>query len=217
MEIPLYFWFELLALLVCLVFLKKNRHTMLFYFIPYLLLIVIYEFGTLKGWFTINKSNLWAVNIITTIEFIFNGLILVSLMKKKRAKNIALCGLLFIFGLTVLNIFFFQGFNKLHTYTFLLGCALLIINSCYFFYELLDYSNNENSILKKTEFWIATGILFFYLGQFAFFCFFEYMMFSKDIRYRILFDNISNFSNAILYTCIIIAVLCKNKKVQKLL
>jgi hypothetical protein len=43
------------------------------------------------------------------------------------------------------------------------------------------------------------------------------MMFSKDIRYRILFDNISNFSNAILYTCIIIAVLCKNKKVQKLL
>jgi hypothetical protein len=216
MDLPLYFWFELLSLLVCLSFFTKLRHTLLFYFAPYLLLIVLYEFGTIKGWFTIHGSNLWAVNIITTIEFIFNGLILNLLIKKRKIKTAALFGLLIVFILTVLNIFFIQGFDKLHTYTFLLGGALLIINACYFFYELIDNDKDDKSILKEWSFWIATGILFFYLGQFVFFCFFEYMIRSRDIRYRILFDNISSFSNAILYTCIIIAVLCRTKTVQKL-
>jgi hypothetical protein len=215
MNVPIYFWFELLALLVCLIVFKAIRHTLLIYFSPYLLLIVLYEFGTLKGWFTINGSNLWAVNIITTIEFIFYGLTLSSIIKKRKIKRLLTFGLCIVITLTAFNIFFIQGFHKLHTYTFLLGSSFLIVNACYFFYEILNDGADEKSILKRWFFWIVTGILFFYIGQFVFFCFFEYLIQMKDIRYRILFDTISSFSNAILYTCIIIALLCQKKITQE--
>ena len=215
MNLPVYFWFELLSLIICLFFFRRLRHSILFYFVPYLFLIVLFEFGMLKGWFTNHTSNLWLINIITTIEFIFFSLILIAITKKRQIKRVASAALGTVVFLTIFNVLFIQGVHKLHTYTFLLGSALLIFNACYILYELLDFNTNGGSILYEWSFWIVTGVLFFYLGEFVFFCFFEYMIRSKDIRYSSLFNNISTFSNAILYTCIIIAVVCRNK-VQKL-
>lgn len=215
MEFPVYFWFELIALFASLFLVRKLRYSILVYFVPFLLLIVLYEFGTLRGWFTINRSNLWAVNIITTIEFLFYGIFLTALIKKSKYKKAAKGSIIAVLILTILNILFFQGFSKLHSYTFLCGSILIIGLACYFFYELLDYDIQHDSILKYSFFWLITGVLFFYIGQFAFFCFFEYMIHSQDSKYRTLFDNISTYSNAILYSCIIIAFLCRVKEVPK--
>lgn len=215
MEIPLYFWFETLSLITGLVLIRKLRHSILIYFVPFLALIVIYEYGTLKGFFTIKGSNLWAVNIITTIEFLFFSLVITHFIptrkKRQELRLLIACTLI----LTVLNVFFLQGRSTLHTYSLLLGGLLIVGLACYFFYNLLELKIQEKSILLHSPFWVVTGILFFYLGQFAFFSFFEYMIRSKDIRYRTLFDAISSFTNAILYSCIIIAFLCQRRAIQK--
>jgi hypothetical protein len=211
MDFPIYFWFELLALLSCLIFIKKIRNSSMLYFVPYLLFIVVYEYGSLYGWFTIKKNNLLAVNIVTTIEFLFYSLFINSLVLSSKKKKIIFLSIISIAVIVVLNIVLFQGYYKLHTYSLLLSYTFLIFLSCNFFYELLDINVKSGSILNYSMFWLVTGILFFTLGQFTFFSFFDYIIRSGNLRYRVLFDSISNFSNAILYSCIIIAVLCPKK------
>ncbi len=208
MLLPIYLWFEIIALIISLLFFYRFKENKLKYFVPFLFFIVGYEFADYNNWFTIRNTNHWAINFITTIEFLFYGLFIRATLINRRLRNISLTAIVFILALTILNIVFIQGFWRLHSYTFVLGALVLIFLSCSFFYELLNIDIETGSVLKYPLFWIVTGVLFFYLGQFTFFSFFEYMAYTKDYSYFKLFRFISNFSNAILYTCLSIGFAC---------
>lgn len=211
MNFPIYFWFELTALLVSLVLLKQIMRHRMIYFVPYLTLIVLYEYGTIKGWFTMEKSNVLSVNIITGIEFIFYGIFIKDFIPDVKKRMLISTIFWIIVVIITSNILFFQGYKKLHTHTLLLGNAFLVFLCCNFFYDMLEIETKTDAGIDYSRFWIVTGVLFFTLGQFAFFTFYEYMITSGNRAYRVLFDNISNFSNAILYSCIIIAIICQRK------
>jgi hypothetical protein len=211
---PLYIWFEISALLTSIVCYKSLSHVTLKYFIPFLFVIVLYELYDYWNFFTINKSNHWSLNIITTLEFSFYAFYIRSQFVNLMAKKIALFAIIATLCLIVINIAFIQGVWKLHSYTLLLAFLVLIFLSCLFFSDLISVISKK-SVTTNPHFWIVTGILFFCLGQFVFFCFFEYVTYTKDYVFAKLFRLISLVSNLILYSLMIIGFICQRQAVSK--
>src|ERR1043165_3518507 len=89
-RIPLYFWFEVIALVAGLISFNKLKRIQLSIFVPYLFFIVVYEFGTFNGWFAINRRNLWAANIVSTVELVFYCYIFYSALSNLKTKKIVL-------------------------------------------------------------------------------------------------------------------------------
>ena len=89
-----------------------------------------------------------------------------------------------------------------------LGSVFLVIFCCLFFYELL-LNPVEEELRKDPMFWIATGILFFYLGDLSFNLFYNLLDAYASITAKKLFLNINNNLTLILYSCFIMAFLCK--------
>src|ERR1700712_2018403 len=78
----LYFFAELVAFIFTIIQYKKFEQTIYAYFFPYLLLIILYEAGSILNIFNINHSNAWITNIIITIEYLFYSFFLIALLDK---------------------------------------------------------------------------------------------------------------------------------------
>lgn len=211
MKYSLYFWTEVLAFVTSLAVYRRTRDSHLRFFTVFLGGIVLYEFGVIQHWFTIRHSNLWAVNFISAFQFIFYALYLRSIVRDREKKKGILVGLVITLLLTLINISFVQGFWKLHSYTLLIFSVMIVYWVCQFFRELLDTDNDQLSLLKYSDFWISTGLLFFYLAGFTFFSFFEYMAYINDYEYLWLTRLVLTISNFILYSFITIGLICQQK------
>lgn len=212
---PLYFLFEIIAFALSCIFCIRGRFRHLRIFVSFLFIIILFEFGTLKGWFTIHKSNLWAINIIMFAEFIFYGLFLRSILLQPSFKRLFLLLVFIVCLVSIFDNFFFHGFWRLNSYAIILNSISIIAFACIYFHELLKYNIDNIEIAKYPFFWIVTGLLFYYLGMFAFFVSFEYMAYRNNYSYYSFFKIISLISNIILYSCFSIAFLC-NKRTMKL-
>jgi hypothetical protein len=210
----IYFLFELMAFIVALVQWPKMRGTPYSYFAPFLFFIVVYEFGSIRNWFSINHSNLWVTNITATIFFLFYAWFLIKQLKTLLFKKRMSAVIVFSLICSAINMAFFQGFWKLDTVTMLLQDVILIILCCMYFAELMHYTILPLSIIKLPGFWVTTGLLFFFTITFMFFASYAYMAYKKNYNYILLFWGIANASNAILYSCLAVAFLCFRKRVQ---
>lgn len=206
-----FFLFQLAALLVYSIQFNKLKSTLYKWFLPYLIVMAVYEFGTFNGWFTVSGSNHWSFNIISTLEFLFYGYFLFRLLRKNKAKRIFTLALCFTLFVTTLNIFFIQGFWKLHTYSYLLQSVVIIAATCMFFYQLMQNVQSKIPLFRNPDFWLCTGLLFYYLGSFMFFASFSHMAYKGNPNYTMLYQVIYNFYNIILYVCLINSFLCFRK------
>jgi hypothetical protein len=211
MKYSIYFWAEVLAFITSLAVYKNIRNSHLRYFGAFLGGIVLFEFGVIQNWLTVRHSNLWAVNFISAFQFVFYAFYLRSIVRDGEKKKRILMGLVITLLLTLINISFLQGFWRLHSYTLLIFSVMIVYWVCLFFRELLDTDNDQLSLLKHSNFWIATGLLFFYLAGFTFFSFFEYMAYINDYEYLWLTKLVLTFSNFILYSFIAIGLICQQK------
>lgn len=177
-------------------------------------IIVVFEFGVIRNWFTINHSNLWAINMITVFQFTFYSFYLKSVVANKQKKKSIFHGLVILLILTITNILFIQGFWRLHSYTLLLATIFIVYWICSFFAQLLKIEGTEINILKYSDFWISTGLLFFYLGCFTFIASFEFMAYQNDFAYLSLSLIILNITNIILYLFLSIGFICHHKTPQ---
>jgi len=207
MNFQLSFWFEIVAFLIAMVFIKRIVHSKLFYFVPFLLITIVYEYGSRKGWFTIGNSNHTAANFFMNGVFFFYLIFFSSVFKSDQIKRFILFSGIAIAIVFLLNLTFGQGLAILNSYTILFGSLVIIGWSCFSFYKIMN-SEDRINVLQIPLFWIATGLLFYYLANFAFMANFNYVMRSKDYQYSTLFQSISNFSNLILYGCIGISFVC---------
>jgi len=153
-------------------------------------------------------ETLWLYNISTTVAFIFYAYILSLILQDTAFRTMAL-RFAFVYPVLVLfNLFFIQGFTRLHSYTMILGALFMIIFCGLFFYELL-LDPREDQLLKDPGFWVSTGILFYYLGDLSYDILFNLLQkYATNTGWK-LFINIDNNLTLILYTCFIIAFLCK--------
>lgn len=204
----IYFIFESLALLTVIIRYKRIKKTSYKYFLPYLIFIVVYEYGSIWDWFLINHSNLYITNITEIAGFIFYAVFLQSLLKNVVYRKTISSLIVFSLLCAIINMLFIQGFWKLDSITILLQFAIIIFIVCLYFYELMNSTDLTENIIKLPGFWLNTGLLFFCLAQFLLYASFAFLAYSKSAQYILLFLLIANIANIILYSCLTVCFLC---------
>lgn len=211
----MFFVFEVVSFCTALLLFNKLKKSHFVLFIPFLAVTIIYEYGSFSGWFTINDLNLWSANLFTTFEFLFYMTLFSFGFKEANIRRwIFICGICFL-CFFLLNIYTIQKFWNLNTYTIILGSLIIIFWCCFIFFKIIS-NESEIDLFKFPLFWISTGLIIFYLSQFAFMLYFNYMLKSEDYQYASLFTTISNASNVVLYSCISIALICSKSPIKKL-
>jgi len=208
-------YFELGAFIISVLIFPRLKGTPLRLFPFFLFFIVLVEFTGRYIRMVLLQTNAWLYNISTTLEFVFYAYIFVLQLRDPALKK-ATSRFMVIYPLLVLlNLLFVQGFRQFHSYTMVVGSIFMIIFCCLYFYELL-LNPLEGDLLRDPMFWISTGILFFYLGDLSY-----NLLFNLLQKYAVntgkLFQSINNNLILMLYSCFIIAFLCKRNPRKSLL
>lgn len=206
-----FLYFELLSFIVSLLTIKKLWNSYLVFFIPFLFLTNVQEWGSYYGYFSFDGNNSLSLNIFTNIEFIFYSWILYHNTNQRGQKKRIVYFTSFYLLAALMNIVFIQGLNNFHSYSYLAGSLMIIYFVCCFFYELFQ-DEHYIVLVEFPMFWICTGLLFFYLGMFVYFAFFELVALENIVKYFTLFNIMMNLFNFVLYTCFSIAFVCQKSR-----
>ena len=168
-SIPIHLYFELMSFLASLtLYFQKKTPGYMKSFPVFLLLTVLVE---IAGWQTsIHKQrslNIWIYNFFVIINFDYYLYILRSFIHSSRVKRIIVYAIWSYPVLALIDIFFIQV-NEFHSFTFALGC-LLIVSACIYYYLELFREPKSIDLLHEQAFWITAGLLFFYSCTFAYF------------------------------------------------
>ena len=201
-------YFELAAFIISALIYPKLKGTAFRLFPLFLFFIVMVELAGRYISNVLRHHNSWLFNISTTVEFVFYAYIFSLHLQNPAYKKLAQGFMIIYPPLALLNIFFIQGFFNWHSYTIALGSVFMVIFCSLFFYELL-LNPVEEELGKDPMFWIATGVFFFYLGDLSYNLFFNLLTTHASDTAKKLFQSINNNLTLILYSCFIMAFLCK--------
>ena len=181
--------------------LKKSCMSLFPFFLLFILLMDSIEL-------ILPNDALLLYNISTAAAFVFYAYTLSLILREAAFKTMTFRFILVYPVLFLFNLFFIQGIARPQSYTMILGSVFMIIFCGLYFYEqLLD--PREDHLLKSPGFWISTGILFYYLGTLSYDILFNILQkYTVNTGWK-LFINIDNNLTLILYSCFIIAFLCK--------
>lgn len=208
-------YFELGAFIISVLAYRRLKGTPFVLFPFFLFVIVLVELTGRYIRIVLLHKNAWLFNISTTLEFVFYAYIF-QLQLRDPALKKAASRFMFIYPLLVLlNLLFVQGFTNFHSYTMVVGSIFMIIFCCWYFFELLQ-NPQEGELRKDPMFWISTGILFFYLGGLSYNLLFNLLQTYAATTARKLFQSINNNLILMLYSCFIIAFLCRGNPTKSL-
>lgn len=208
----IYLFFEMLSLTVAGIQYKRMSHTPYAAFFPYLLFICIFEVCSVYHLFVINHNNAWINNMVIAIEFAFFSTFITKTLPQRLHKM--LTGIIVgVIAFTVIDIVFIQGFWNMATFAIIVQYSTLITLVCMYFYHLMQQQTDQHiSLIHMSDFWVNTGLLFFCLLEFCFFCALSYMVSRKSYYYFELWVIISNMANFILYSCLAVSFICFSRK-----
>lgn len=153
--------------------------------------------------------NLYLYNFFSSFEFMFYLFVFSYIFKSRKMKK-TIIGLIIIYCITaVVNILFIQGMKAFHTYTYMLGCLLVVCYSIFYFNYLLRFPET-GSLTRNPYFWIVSGLLFFSTCTFTLFGlnnFFAHNRNSFVDSIMLLSDTL----NILLYSSFTIGFLCQIK------
>lgn len=152
------------------------------------------------------------MNILIIFEFIFIGWFYSQVIKNKRIQNRIKVFNRILLLASIINFIFLQGFDKLNSYTIILGSCIFIYYIFEYFKEIIAHVENKN-ILQSPFFWISTGYLFLYTGLFVLMNFGEYFSILNEFNsFRPIWDFFINLTTTILYSCLLVAFSFKFKQ-----
>ncbi|WP_162276825.1 hypothetical protein [Mucilaginibacter pedocola] len=169
-----------------------------------MLFIVAYETASFYKVFSVNHSNLWAVNIVELIEFMFYSFSIYTNLGTARYKRPILIAIVGSIIYSVLSLLLIHGFWKLNISGILLQTLVIIVACGVYFRQLISLPSAQAfNLLKQPGFWLNTGVLFFYLGEFLFFASFSYLAYKNSFAYLQFWMVVSSIANVLLYGCLI--------------
>jgi len=185
--------------------LKENRTLPLVLFPFFLLLTAAVEY---TGWKLSQtaRHTLLLYNLFSCFEFVFYLFFFICIVKKKTKKILFFVLPLYLI-VTLLNIFFFEGKNGFHGYTYMLGCTLIVVFSISYFYFLFRFPETGR-LVKNPFFWIGTALLFYYTCSFSLYGLQNYIIKTMTYYDKIL-EVTGDVLNVLLYTLFSVGFLCK--------
>lgn len=215
MKFEIYYCFEVLAFVTACIKYKALLATRYKYFLAFLLLIVSYETASLYNKLTVNHSNLWAINIESTLEFLFYSLFIRGLLTSQVYKRVVLAAVCFSFAYGILSLFLIHGFWRLNISGIIMqNTVIILITGSYFWEQLQQPQHIALNLVKQPGFWLNTGVSFYYLGEFLFFVSFSYLAYKHNFAYLEFWTFVTNIANAILYGCLAICFLCVTRPIK---
>jgi hypothetical protein len=210
-KIPIFFWFELLSLVIGTILIKRLRGSILVYFIPVLLITVAAESVGLYYKLFLHKYNGQIYNLLLFVQLPFFIFLLRAYIQTKTTKDFALIILVAFLVYGVINFVFIQGKSRFNNHTLITGALIIVLLSCYYCFELLKYGT-ESKILNNPMFWISSGTLFYFTGTFFYFALYDYLRKYKLENKSEIFDLIILNLVIVLYSFISIGFLCTKLK-----
>lgn len=118
--------------------------------------------------YEINESNNWLYNSFTIIEYWVYGYFFRSILPGRNLQRF-IGAYLFIFPIFwFITVFFVFGFRGWNSYVIIFGSLFSVIFSLLFYFRILTSSEIKN-LRAIPEFWIATGMLIYYMAALPFF------------------------------------------------
>jgi hypothetical protein len=184
---------------------KENRIPVLISFSFFLLLTAAVEY---TGWKLSMKyiNTIALYNFFTLFEFIFYLLFFRAVFSSSRMKKTILAAIIAYFVCCVLNIFFVQK-GIFNSYTYVLGCILIVIFSIVYFYFLFRFPET-GSLIKNPFFWIGIGLLFYYTCTIPVYGMQNFITITVQ-HYNWILTFIEDVLNIMLYSLFSIGFLCK--------
>jgi hypothetical protein len=118
--------------------------------------------------FGYHVPNTWLYNSFTLVEFWIYGYFYFRLAEGVIFRRI-LFGFLLIFPIFwLVTVFFLFGFNTWNSYVIIIGSFFSVLFALMYYYRIIT-AREILSLRILPEFWIATGMLIFYLGALPYF------------------------------------------------
>ena len=202
--LPTYYYFILASFMASLTVYAWSYRKIYLQVFPFFLLItlVIEAFGSYAS--AHRKNNMYLYNYFSTFEFLFYMWVISRIISSRRMRSL----MWIIMGtyaiITVLNILLIVKKTELHVTTYATGCLLIVMFCIYYFLEL--FRRPKSIQLSRTpEFWICSGLLFFYCCGFPLYAL---ITFWGDLVIAN-FVFIITILNSFLYSLFAIAFLCR--------
>jgi hypothetical protein len=160
-----------------------------------------------------HKSNVWLYNIFTLPEFWLYGYYYLLMIHQPRLRIILKIFLVIFpifWGITVFLVF---GFNVWNSYVIILGSFFSVVFSLMYYYRLI-IDPEIYPLRNLPEFWIASGMLIFYLGALPYFGTLNFLI-RSHMHVAVTLSKVLTLLNTCMYTFFSYAYLCRMINIKK--
>jgi hypothetical protein len=168
----------LISLVTIIVLYKRLRPKWIRVFTWYMLFTQIIAIVGYQYSARFKESNHFIFNSYLLVEFIFFFCIFYKSFQTKRLKKLTVAlsiGFLIFTILSFLSVFEKNGFYVFNSPVYMVGSLITII-MCLLFFVSLFKSEGIINYFQIPMFWIATGILFYFVGNFIYLGFIDYII-----------------------------------------
>ncbi len=165
----------LVSLLISVIFYKRLKPSWLRLFTWFLLLTILISVAGYVYSFDFKSGNHFIFNIYLLIQFLFYFAFFYKTFQTKKLKTITVVlGISFLVYLLT-GFLFLNGFHTFNSLGFTIGSVVTIL-FCLLYFGTLFNAEGFINYFRIPMFWIATGILFFFVGNFIYLSFLNYIL-----------------------------------------
>ncbi|MDQ2718565.1 MAG: hypothetical protein M3Z26_02205 [Bacteroidota bacterium] len=188
----------LISLFISIILYKRLNPPWLRAFTWFLIFCIIISSTGYAYSFYLKKNNHFIFNIYLLVQYLFYFGIFYKTFQAKKLKKLTIlvsCG----FTIYLLFDFFFaDGFYTFNSSAYTLGSVLTIL-FCLIYFGTLFKSDGFINYFRIPMFWIATGILFFFVGNFIYLSFINYILINNLDKEGNIYRFIMGTLNLLLY------------------
>jgi hypothetical protein len=188
----------LLSLFISIIFYKRLKPRWLRLFTWFLLFSMLISIAGYLYSFYVKKGNHFIFNIYLLVQFLFYFGIFYKTFQTKKLKTITLFVSISFLIYLLISFIFLNGFHTFNSLGFTIGSVLTIL-FCLLYFGALFNADGFINYFKIPMFWIATGILFFFVGNFLYLSFLNYILENNLDRGGNIYEYIIITLNLLLY------------------
>jgi hypothetical protein len=198
-------YFEIAALLTCVLFWLWLRKPLLLWLTLFLIFIVTVELTGRYIGRVLKEANYQLYNFSVPVEYLFFAFLFYRFFKTASYHRVAGWFLVIFPLFALVNFFFIEGPDIFNTNFLKVGSLCMIILACLYFIEILKLEQLINPLVQPM-FWIATGIFLFNTGEFVNNSL-SHVLFANWKNWMATVSKINHSLIYILYSCIILAAI----------
>ncbi|UOE49651.1 hypothetical protein MTO98_01025 [Mucilaginibacter sp. SMC90] len=207
------YYVTFIAAFVCCIFTYKSLDQNFKWFLPFLAFGVVYNFPPVFQLLIIRHTNAWCNNFEDILEFICYATFIMSFEKRaKRKKHMYIvAGIIIV--LSVIDIFWIQGFWKRATIAIVTQNLFGLWLICSYYYRLLNDDNEEYiELMTYPPFLAVTGIFFYYLAMTFYYSCFSFMVYKNNYHFYLIAATLLDLNSLIINGLFSFSFICFFRK-----